>query len=256
MANQIPRGQMTYGAGTRAQSAAVDEGLRAHMLQVYNYMGLGLALTGIVAWLVFDAAVVGFAGDGSPVFTQFGATLFSAPLFYVVMFSPLIFIFALSWGLNRVSTPVAQLLFWAYAAVMGVFMSSVLVVYTGESVAKVFLITSAMFGAMSLYGYTTKRDLSGMGSFLMMGVIGLIVMMVVNIFLQSGLMSYIIGGIGVLIFTALTAYDTQMIKNLYLGSREDEASTAKLAIFGALRLYLDFINLFLMLLRLFGSSRG
>ncbi len=255
MADPLPHDDSAYGSTTRAQSAAIDAGLRAHMLQVYNYMGLGLALTGIVSWFVFQASVAGFAADGMPVFTPFGQTLFSVPLFYIVAFAPLVFVLFTRSLMANASLPVAQLMFWGFAALMGVSLSSILVVYTSESIARVFFITAAMFGTMSLYGYTTKRDLSGLGSFLMMGVIGLIIMMVVNWFLQSSMMSYIIGAIGVFVFVGLTAYDTQSIKSLYLANRDDQSGTAKLAIFGALRLYLDFINLFLMLLRLFGGRR-
>jgi len=249
----VSRRQTTYGAGTRAQSGAIDQGLRAHMLKVYNYMTLALVLTGAIAWYAFQGSVAGYAPDGSPVFTELGRTLYASPLAYVVMLAPLAFVLVLSFGIHKISTFTAQTLFWAFAGVMGLSLSSIFIVYTGESIARVFFITAATFGTMSLYGYTTKRDLSGLGSFLFMGLIGLLIAMIVNIFLQSSMMSFAISVIGVGIFVGLTAYDTQLIKNLYLGSREDEETVGKLAIMGALRLYLDFINLFLMLLRLLGN---
>ncbi len=241
---------MNFGAGTRAQSGAIDEGLRAHMLKVYNYMGLALMVTGVIAWYTFGAAVDPAGQYG---LSALGETLYLSPLRWVVMLSPLAFVMILSFGIHKLSTFNAQLLFWAFAATMGLSLSSIFMVYTGGSIARVFFITAAMFGSLSIYGYTTKRDISGMGGFLFMGLIGLIIAMVVNMFLQSTAMEYVISVIGVLIFAGLTVWDTQMIKNLYLGSREDEATLGKLAIMGALRLYLDFINMFLFLLRLFGN---
>jgi len=249
----VSRRQMSYGAGTRAHGAAVDAGLRAHMLKVYNYMSVALVLTGVIAWYAYQAAVAGVAPDGQVMLTSFGQTLYLSPLRWVVMLSPLAFVVVLSFGIQKLSTLTAQTLFWAFAATMGLSLSSIFLVYTGDSIARVFFITAATFGAMSLYGYTTKRDLSGMGSFLFMGLIGLIIAMVVNLFVQSSMMAFGISVIGVLIFVGLTAWDTQLIKNLYLGSRENDETVGKLAIMGALRLYLDFINLFLMLLRLLGN---
>jgi FtsH-binding integral membrane protein len=249
----VSRHQQSYGAGTRAQGAAVDAGLRAHMLKVYNYMTVALVLTGAIAWYAFRASVAGYAADGTPVFTSFGQTIYASPLAFVIMLAPLAFVLVLSFGIHRLSTLNAQMLFWAFASVMGLSLSSIFIVYTGDSIARVFFITAATFGAMSLYGYTTKRDLSGLGAFLFMGLIGLIIAMIVNIFMQSSVMAFAISVIGVGIFVGLTAYDTQAIKNLYLGSRENEDTVSKLAVMGALRLYLDFINLFLMLLRLLGN---
>lgn len=230
--------------GTRAGSAAaIDEGLRSYMLRVYNYMSAGLAITGVVAfffnqWVLSSEALV--------------QLVYGSPLQWVIMLAPLAFVLVLSFGINKMSFATAQLTFWAFATVMGLSLSSIFLVYTGASIAQVFFITAATFGVMSLYGYTTKRDLTGMGSFLMMGLIGLIIAMVVNIFLQSSMLDFAISAIGVLIFVGLTAYDTQKIKEEYMETDGSE-TMGKKAIMGALRLYLDFINLFLMLLRLLGN---
>ncbi|MEQ8598969.1 MAG: Bax inhibitor-1/YccA family protein [Devosia sp.] len=230
--------------GARAGSAlAIDEGLRSYMLRVYNYMGLGLVVTGLVAFFTSQWAMSSQAN---------AELLYGSPLSWVIMLSPLAFVLVLSFGINKLSVPAAQGVFWAFAAVMGLSLSSIFLVYTGASIAKVFFITAATFGAMSLYGYTTKRDLTGMGNFLMMGLIGIIIAMVVNIFMQSSMLDFAISVLGVLIFTGLTAYDTQKIKEEYSASHSAEV-LAKGAIMGALRLYLDFINLFMMLLRLFGN---
>ena len=230
--------------GARAGSAlAIDEGLRSYMLRVYNYMGLGLVVTGVVAYLTSQWAMSSQAN---------AELLYGSPLAWVIMLSPLAFVLVLSFGINKLSVGAAQGVFWAFAAVMGLSLSSIFLVYTGASIAKVFFITAATFGAMSLYGYTTKRDLTQMGSFLMMGLIGLIIASVVNIFMQSGMLEFIISAVGVLIFVGLPAYDTQKIKESYSESHGAEL-LAKGAIMGALSLYLDFINLFLMLLRLFGN---
>ncbi|MEO5808097.1 Bax inhibitor-1/YccA family protein [Devosia sp.] len=247
---------------TRASSAAaIDEGLRSYMLRVYNYMGIGLVVTGVVAWFAANAAVttnpdaaVGQLRNGTLV-TQWGALLFNSPLQWVVMLAPLAFVLVLSFGINKMKASTAQLVFWAFAAVMGLSLSSIFLVYTGASIAKVFFITAATFGAMSLYGYTTKRDLTQFGSFLMMGLFGLIIASVVNMFFPSGPLGFIISIVGVLIFVGLTAYDTQKIKESYSESHGAEL-LAKGAIMGALSLYLDFINLFMMMLRLFGNQRN
>jgi FtsH-binding integral membrane protein len=242
--------------GARADSAlAIDEGLRSYMLRVYNYMGVGLVVTGFVAWYIstlvapdgslYNAARTEFA-------TPLGAALYGSPLQWVVMLAPLAFVMVLSFGINKLSVPAAQAAFWGFAAIMGVSLSSIFLVYTDASIAKVFFITAATFGAMSLYGYTTKRDLTQMGSFLFMGLIGLIIASIVNIFMQSSMMEFIISAVGVLIFVGLTAYDTQKIKEGYNEASGSEM-LAKGAIMGALSLYLDFINLFMMLLRLFGN---
>jgi FtsH-binding integral membrane protein len=239
--------------------AAIDEGLRSYMLRVYNYMGLGLVVTGVVAYFVSQMAVaqdpsqaVAQLSDGT-LLTGWGQMLYTGGIVtWLVMLSPLAFVLVLSFGINKLSVGATQALFWAFAAVMGVSLSSIFLVYTESSIAKVFFISAAMFGAMSLWGYTTKRDLTSMGHFLMMGLIGLIIAMVVNIFLHSGPLDFAISAIGVLIFVGLTAYDTQKVKESYSVSFGADV-LAKGAIMGALRLYLDFINLFLMLLRLFGN---
>ena len=227
-----------FGAGANAMDQAVDAGLRSYMLSVYNYMGSGVLLTGIVAMLAFNSG--------------FTASLIGSPLMWVVMLAPLAFVLVLSFGINKLSVPAAQAVFWAFAAIMGVSLSSIFLVYTDASIAKVFFITAATFGAMSLYGYTTKRDLTQMGSFLMMGLIGLIIASVVNIFMQSGMLEFIISAVGVLIFVGLTAYDTQKIKEGYDEAHGAEV-LAKAVIMGALTLYLDFVNMFTFLLNLMGS---
>ena len=243
----------------RAGSAvAIDEGLRSYMLRVYNYMGIGLVVTGLVAYFANAAALtnnadaaVGQLANGTLV-TQWGALLYTSPLAWVVMLAPLAFVMVLSFGINKMSVGTAQIAFWAFAAVMGLSLSSIFLVYTGASIAKVFFITAATFGAMSLYGYTTKRDLTSIGNFLVMGLIGLIIASIVNIFLASSMLDFAISAVGVLIFVGLTAYDTQKIKESYSESYGADVM-AKNAIMGALSLYLDFINLFMMLLRLFGN---
>ena len=230
--------------GARAGSAAaIDEGLRSYMLRVYNYMGLGLVVTGLVAFFTSQWAMSSQAN---------AELLYGSPLSWVIMLSPLAFVLVLSFGINKLSVGAAQGAFWAFATVMGLSLSSIFLVYTGASIAKVFFITAATFGAMSLYGYTTKRDLTGMGNFLMMGLIGIIIASIVNIFMASSMLDFAISVIGVLIFTGLTAYDTQKIKEAYVESIGHEG-LGKIAIMGALTLYLDFINLFMMLLRLFGN---
>jgi FtsH-binding integral membrane protein len=232
-------------------AAVVDQGLRSYMLRVYNYMTIGLVITGLVAYGAFAASVTQSGGQITGL-TQFGAVLYESPLRWIVMLAPLAFVLVLSFGINKLSVGAAQATFWAFAAVMGLSLSSIFAVYTDASIAKVFFITAATFGAMSLYGYTTKRDLTGIGNFLIMGLIGLIIASIVNIFLQSGPLDFAISAIGVLIFVGLTAYDTQKIKESYSESHGADV-LAKGAIMGALSLYLDFINLFMMLLRLFGN---
>ncbi|MFP6742179.1 MAG: Bax inhibitor-1/YccA family protein [Alphaproteobacteria bacterium] len=222
-----------------AARADIDEGLRSYMLRVYNYMGSALALTGIVAYLTANSPVMMNA-------------IFGTPLMWVVMLAPLGLVFFLSAKIQTMSATAAQTTFWVFAVLMGMSLASIFVVYTGTSIARVFFITAGLFGTMSLYGYTTKRDLTGMGSFLMMGLIGIILASVVNWFLQSSALEFAISVIGVLVFVGLTAYDTQKIKEMYAAS-DSAAVMSKKAIMGALRLYLDFINLFLMLLRLFGN---
>tara|TARA_B100000674_G_scaffold406308_1_gene353273 strand:+ start:127 stop:885 length:759 start_codon:yes stop_codon:yes gene_type:complete len=236
------------------KTVVMDEGLRAYMLKVYNYMATGILLTGIIALLSFKMSVVTDNSGAIVGFTQFGNALFLSGLKWVVMLAPLAVVFYMSFGIAKMSSSKAQTVFWIFAALMGLSLSWILLVYTGVSVARVFFITSATFGAMSIYGYTTKRDLTKLGSFLMMGLIGIIIASLVNIFLKSSMMYFVISILGVLIFVGLTAYDTQKIKNMYTASDSGEL-IGKKAVMGALTLYLDFINLFIMLLRLFGQRR-
>jgi FtsH-binding integral membrane protein len=219
-------------------AAAIDEGLRAYMLRVYNFMSAGLAVSGIVAYLTIS--------------TGLNDTILYSGLLWPVMLAPLGLVFFLSFRINSMSAATAQISYWVYAAVMGLSLAIIVDAYTPASVTRVFFISTAMFAGMSLYGYTTKRDLSGIGSFLIMGLIGLIVASIVNIFLQSPAMYWALSVIGVLIFVGLTAYDTQKIRQMYYEADGAEVATKK-SIMGALTLYLDFINLFLFMLRLFGS---
>jgi hypothetical protein len=252
-------------AGTAARTeVAVDEGLRAYMLRVYNYMAAGIALTGVVAYLIFiysvtsDPTVIQAAGRPIPLhrgmyLTDLGYTLFATPMRYVLMFAPLAFVFFLSWRIYSMSVGAAQMAFWLFAAVMGASLSVIFLAYTAASIAQIFFITAAAFGALSLWGYTTKRDLSGWGSFLIMGVVGIVIAAIVNLFLQSSALQFAISVIGVLVFAGLTAYDTQQIKDNYYAVMGDAVAMTKGAIMGALNLYLDFINMFISLLQLFGS---
>ena len=250
----------TFAAGA-GSAAAVDQGLRSYMLRIYNYMAGGLVLTGLVAYGVFSAATTTTAANavaqigGGLYLTSFGAAIYTSGLQWVIIFAPLAFILVLSFGINRMSAGAAQLAFWAFAAVMGLSLSTIFLTYTGVSIARTFFISAATFGAMSLYGYTTRRDLTGFGSFLFMGLIGIIIASLVNIFLHSSGLSFAISILGVLIFVGLTAYDTQRLKLSYSASY-GAAALQKSAIMGALSLYLDFLNLFMMLLRLTGSQRS
>lgn len=238
--------------GSVARSgAAVDEGLRSYMLGVYNYMAAGIALSGIVAWLTYSAAVTN-TGAGRAL-TPFGQMLFTSPLKWVVMLAPLAFVFYLSFRVYKMSVASANIAFWAFAAVMGVSLASIFLVFRLGSVANIFFITAAAFAALSIYGYTTKKDLSGWGTFLIMGVIGLVLAGLVNLFLQSSALSFAISSIAVLVFAGLTAYDTQQIKDGYYEVRGNAELAAKSSIMGALSLYLDFINMFTSLLNLFGE---
>ena len=232
----------------------IDEGLRAYMLKVYNYMTTGLLLTGLVAYFFGKASIVtGEMGQIVGV-TSIGALLFGSPLKWVVMLAPLGFVFYLSARLHKISFSKAQTMFWLFSGVMGLSMAYIFIAYTGASIARIFFITAGTFSAMSLYGYTTKKDLTSWGSFLFMGLIGIIIASIVNIFLKSPMLYYVISCIGVLVFVGLTAYDTQKIKEMYHASDHPEISGKK-AVMGALKLYLDFINLFIMLLHLFGQRR-
>lgn len=245
-------GAAAYGTSA-TRSDAYDAGLRSYMLSVYNYMMSGVLLTGIVA-LAFGK----IAALQQLLFvvqeTSRGMSISPSLLGWVVMLSPLAIVFAMSFGQNRMSTSTLKTLFFVYAGLMGASISTIFITYTDMSIAQVFFGTTAGFGALSLWGYTTKKDLSGFGTFLIMGLVGIIVASVVNLFLQSGTMSLIISVLGVLIFAGLTAYDTQKIKSMYAYVAGTEA-LGKVVIMGALTLYLDFINMFLFLLRLFGSSR-
>jgi FtsH-binding integral membrane protein len=240
-----------YGASTGVVGA-IDAGLRAHMLRVYNYMAIGLALTGVAAYATFVLSFQDVGGQLVP--TALGQVLFGSPLMWVIIFAPLALVFFLSFRVHTMSVGAAQLTFWIYAALVGVSLATIFVVYAAESITQVFFITAATFGAMSLWGYTTQRDLTGMGSFLFMGLIGVIIASLVNIFMQSSALGFAISIIGVLVFTGLTAYDTQKIKEMY-SVADDGTVSGRKAIMGALSLYLDFLNLFLMMLRLFGQSR-
>ena len=231
--------QYQWQTTARPTAAELDAGLRQHMLRVYNYMGLGLVLTGLVAYLVASTPAIYI-----PIFTS--------PLKWVVMLAPLAFVFFLSFRIHAVSASTAQMVFWAFCGVMGLSMASIFLVFTGTSIARTFMITAVMFGAMSLYGYTTKADLSRFGSFLMMGLIGIIIASIVNIFLGSTALQFIVSVAGVLIFTGLTAWDTQRIKEEY-AEHYDSESLNKMAVMGALSLYLNFINMFQLLLSLTGS---
>lgn len=230
----------TIGAGAR--TAEIDEGLRAHMNKVYGLMSVGMLLTAAVAF--------GIGTNDAMV-----AAIFGTPLKWVVMFAPLIMVFAFGALINRLSVAAAQLFFYVYAAMMGLSLSFIFAAYTGTSIATTFLVTSIAFAGLSLYGYTTKRDLSGMGTFLMMGLIGLFVASIVNIFLASSALQFAISVIGVLIFAGLTAYDTQSIKSEYVAHAQhgDADWLGKSAIMGALRLYMDFINMFMFLLQFLGN---
>jgi uncharacterized protein len=221
-------------------AAEIDVGLRDYMLRVYNYMASGLALTGIVAYV---AAYSGFY-----------ASIAGTPLIWLVMLAPLGLVFFLSFRLEKMSLGAAQGTFWAYAGLMGLSLAGIFLVFTGASIARVFFITAGTFAAMSLYGYTTKADLSRFGSFLMMGLIGLVLASLVNLFVGSSALQFAISVIGVLVFTGLTAWDTQRIKEMYV-ENQDGTVTGKKAVLGALQLYLDFINLFMMLLQLLGVRR-
>ena len=235
----------------------VDQGLRNYMLKVYNYMGSGVFLTGIVSLLLFKLSGgydIQVSSTGITGLTGIGQALFASPLMWVVMLAPLGIVLYMSFGIRKMSAAKAQTTFWVFAALMGASLASIFLVYTGQSITRVFFITSGTFGAMSIYGYTTKRDLTKLGSFLMMGLIGIIIASIVNIFLKSSMMYFVISIIGVLIFVGLTAYDTQKIKNMYFAS-DDSETMGKKAVMGALTLYLDFINLFIMILRLFGQRR-
>ena len=234
-----PRTQQTYAG--HLTDTQIDQGLRSYMLKVYNYMTSGLALTGLVAYVVANTGMF--------------QAIYGSGLGFVVMLAPLGIVFFMGFKIEKMKASTAQTLFWVFSILMGASLSYIFIIYTSTSIMRVFFITAAMFGAMSLYGYTTKRSLAKWGSFLFMGLIGVVIAMVVNIFLQSSMMHFVISVIGVIVFTGLTAYDTQRIKAVYAASDGQSVMTKK-AVMGALSLYLNFINMFIMLLHLFGGQRG
>ena len=248
-----------YGQPTaRADAHLYDQGLRAYMISVYNYMAAGVAITGVVAYALYSLAITG--SDAGAVaqlpngayLTEFGRLLFVSPLKWVVMLAPLGMVFLISAKVHSMKVSTAQMTFWIFSALMGASLSSIFLVYTHGSIANIFFITAAAFGSLSLWGYTTKKDISGWGSFLIMGLVGIILASLVNIWLASSALQFAVSAIGVLVFAGLTAYDTQRIKEMYDVS-DDGSVMGRKAIMGALSLYLDFINMFLMLLSLFGS---
>jgi uncharacterized protein len=252
MANwQDPRSTAERSGGVTAATVSVpraarDAGLRSYMLSVYNYMASGVLLTGVVAMLFAPYArgvLINQAGTGM------------SGLGWIITLAPLGFVFAMSFGVQRMASSTLQFLFWGFAAVMGLSMSTLFLAYTGASIAQTFFATAAGFLGLSLYGYTTKRDLSGFGTFLIMGVVGLFVAMLLNMFLRSPALNLGISAIGVLIFAGLTVYDTQKIKSIYFAVAGNGEAMAKSAVIGALNLYLDFINMFLFLLRFMGQRR-
>jgi FtsH-binding integral membrane protein len=256
-------------AAGQASSVAVDEGLRAYMLRVYNYMTLGLAITGLAALGIYMLSVTGDLASAAKVMrngteipariagnmylTNIGALVYLSPLKWVIMLAPLAMVFVLSFGVERMRPATAQITFWIFAALMGLSLSAIFLVYTHTSIVRVFFITAASFGALSLWGYTTQRDLTGMGSFLMMGLFGVILASLVNLFMASSALQFVISVVGVLVFAGLTAWDTQRLKNEYLYGAMDGDTAEKAAISGALSLYLNFINLFTLLLQLLGQ---
>ena len=259
---------------TRAEAAVVDAGLRAYMLRVYNYMVLGLAITGFAALGIYLLSVTGDPANAAYVLrggrllpatvgmavqsrdillTSIGYVMFFSPLKWVIIVAPLGLVFLLSFRVDSMSPTAAQVTFWVYAALVGLSLGSIFLVYTHTSIVRVFFITAASFGALSLWGYTTQRDLTGLGSFLIMGLFGIIIASLVNIFLGSNTLQWVISVVGVLIFAGLTAWDTQRLKNEYIHAAMEGEVLEKAAIMGALSLYLDFLNLFTMLLSLMGS---
>src|SRR5215468_12076934 len=251
--SDFDRNYATARGGVGSDRAiAIDQGLRAYMIRVYNYMALGVAVTGVASWLTFNAAVTESAGR--LVLTPFGQMIFSGPAVLVLFLATLGLVFMISWRIDRLEPSTAFALFMVYAALLGVMLSSVFLAYTLVSITRVFFISAAAFGTLSLYGYTTQRDLSPIGSFLLMGLIGLIIAIVVNLFLQSPMFQFVISAAGVLIFAGLTAWDTQRIKEMY-DPQEDGTIVGRKAVMGALKLYLDFINIFIFLLRFLGDRR-
>jgi FtsH-binding integral membrane protein len=249
-----------YPAAASRADAAIDQGLRAYMIRVYNLMALGLVITGLAAFGTImlattsdPASAVATLPNGE-MLTAFGAAIYGSPLRWVVIFAPLAAVFFLAYRVGSMSVSGAQTAFWVYAALVGLSLSSIFLIFTAQSIVQTFFVAAASFGALSLYGYTTRRDLSAFGSFLVMGVFGLILAMLVNLFLQSSALQFAISAIGVLVFAGLTAYDTQKIKEMYYEG-DDTLVAGRKAIMGALSLYLDFINLFMFLLQFMGDRR-
>lgn len=232
----------TSSSSFSSSRAAYDAGLRSYMLKVYNNMGLALAISGVVSMIV--ASSQGLMG-----------LFFATPLKWLVLLAPLGFVFYFSFKINKISASAAQTLLWVFAAIMGLSLAPIFTIYTGTSIAKCFFITASLFGSMSLYGYTTKKDLTGMGSFLFMGLIGIVIASLVNIFLKSSGLGFVVSFLSVIIFTGLTAYDSQRIKSMYYQFSDGE-SLSKAATMGALSLYMNFINLFIQLLQFFGDRRS
>ncbi|MBL3570730.1 hypothetical protein BV509_06205 [Rhodovulum sulfidophilum] len=250
----------TIRAGaTGVRTAQIDEGLRAHMNKVYGTMSVGMLITALASWSISGLAVTDMPTavqiGADKYLTGLGQALYTSPLKWLIMFAPLLFVFGFSAGINRMSAATAQVVFYAFAAVMGLSISSIFLVFTGVSIVQTFLVTAIAFAGLSLWGYTTKKDISGWGSFLIMGVIGLVVASIVNIFLASPAIMFAISALGILIFAGLTAYDTQRIKTEYIQHAHamDSEWLGKSAIMGALNLYLDFINLFMFLLQFLGN---
>lgn len=245
-------------AGTGLDAAHIDEGLRAHMNKVYGLMSVAMFITGIVAYIVGADYALAVAGQ-EPNFlsVELLQTMFTSPVRYIVMFAPLGVVFLFSSMINRMSMATAQLVFWGFAALMGLSISWIFAIYRFDSIAQVFFATAIMFASISIWGYTTQRDLSGWGSFLFMGLIGIIVASIINIWVGSAAIMFAVSVIGVLIFAGLTAYDTQNIKNTYLAHAHngDSEWLGKSAVMGALSLYLNFLNMFMMMLHLFGGRQ-
>jgi FtsH-binding integral membrane protein len=244
-------------ASAATTAAALDAGLRSYMLRVYNWMASGLLLTGVVAYVIAHTGLID--AFYRPVTDQLGRTGFApTPLAMIAIFAPLAFVLVLSLGVNKLSTTAAQTLFWVFCATMGASLTNIFLIYTSESIVRVFFITAATFAGMSLYGYTTKTDLSRIGSFLMMGLFGIIIASLVNIFFQSSALQFAVSIIGVVVFTGLTAYDTQRIKADYVQYAYAEGTeiAAKRSVYDALSLYLNFINLFMLLLQLLGNRNS
>jgi FtsH-binding integral membrane protein len=261
--------QSRFGSmNARGNAQLIDQGLRSYMLSIYNYMAVGVFLTGLAALVIYSMAVttpgaenavqiVGLRLPHDVALTSFGQLIFLSPLKYVLMLAPLAVVFLFSMNINRMEVSTAQIVFWVYSALVGASLSVILLVYTAQSITQAFFVSAAAFAGLSLYGYTTKRSLSAMGSFLMMGLFGIIIAGVVNIFLHSSALQFAISTLGVLIFAGLTAYDTQKLKEQYIYGLNgaDSSAVGRVAIMGALNLYLDFLNIFLFLLQFMGQRR-